>query len=55
LTVRQVAIIEITDRTKVRVKDIPISTDDGQIIKALEEHTCEIINLCMERLRVISV
>lgn len=34
-----------------RVKDIPISTDDGQIIKALEEHTCEIINLCMERLR----
>jgi hypothetical protein len=29
---------ETNDTTKVRVKDIPLSADDGQIIKALEEH-----------------
>jgi hypothetical protein len=29
---------EKTDTTKVRVKDIPLSADDGQIIKALEDH-----------------
>ena len=35
----------------VRVKDIPLSADDSQIIQALEEHTCKIINWCRERLR----
>jgi hypothetical protein len=29
---------ETNETTKVRVKDIPLSADDGQIIKALEEH-----------------
>jgi hypothetical protein len=29
---------ETNDTTKVRVKDIPLPADDGQIIKALEEH-----------------
>lgn len=29
---------ETNDTTKVRVKDIPLFADDGQIIKALEEH-----------------
>jgi hypothetical protein len=29
---------ETNDTTKVRVKDIPLSANDGQIIKALEEH-----------------
>jgi hypothetical protein len=32
---------EKTDTTKVRVKDIPLSADDGQIIKALEDHHCQ--------------
>ena len=35
-----------------RVKDIPLSADDGQIIKALEEHNCELINFLRERLRI---
>ena len=33
------------------VKDIPLSANEEYIIKALEEHTCEIINLCREHLR----
>ena len=43
---------EKTDTTKVRVKDIPLSADDGQIIKALEDHNCEIINFFRECLRI---
>ena len=43
---------EKTDTTKVCVKDIPLSADDGQIIKALEDHNYEIINFFRERLRI---
>ena len=34
---------EKTDTTKVRVKDIPLSADDGQITKALEDHNWDIV------------
>jgi len=43
---------EKNETTKVRVKDIPLSADDGQIIKALEDHDCEILNFFRERLRI---
>jgi hypothetical protein len=43
---------EKTDTTKVCVKDIPLSADDGQIIKALEDHNCDIIKFFRERLRI---
>jgi hypothetical protein len=36
-------VVEKTDTTKVRVKDIPLSADDGQIIKALEDNNCDIV------------
>jgi hypothetical protein len=45
-------VVEKTDTTKVRVKDIPLSADDGQIIKALEDHNCEIVKFFRERLRI---
>ena len=43
---------EKTDTTKVRVKDIPLSADDGQIIKALENHNCDIVKFFRECLRI---
>ena len=43
---------EKTDTTKVRVKDIPLSADDGQIIKALEDHNWDIVKFFRERLRI---
>ena len=43
---------EKNETTKVRVKDVPLSADDGQIIKALEDHDCEILNFFRERLRI---
>jgi hypothetical protein len=36
---------EKTDTTNVCVKDIPLSADDGLIIKALEDHNCDIVVL----------
>jgi hypothetical protein len=43
---------EKTDTAKVRVKDIPLSADDGQIIKALEDHNCDIVKFFRECLRI---
>ena len=31
---------------------LPLSADDGKIIKALEDHDCEILNFFRERLRI---
>jgi hypothetical protein len=36
----------------VRVKDVPLSEDDGQIINGLEDHNCEIVKFFRERLRI---
>lgn len=36
---------------RVRVKDVPLSADDGQILRALEEYQCSVINYFRERLR----
>ena len=37
---------------RIRVKNIPLSADDGQIKRALELHKCEIFSLFREKLRI---
>ncbi|KAK3106939.1 hypothetical protein FSP39_003383 [Pinctada imbricata] len=37
---------------RVRVKNVPLSADDGQIKRALEQHNCEIISMFREKLRI---
>ncbi|CAG2229859.1 unnamed protein product [Mytilus edulis] len=42
---------ENIDTVRFRVKDVPLSADDGQILRALEERNCVIMNHFRERLR----
>ncbi|CAG2245526.1 unnamed protein product [Mytilus edulis] len=42
---------EDIDTVRIRVKDVPLSADDGQILRALEEKSCIIMNHFRERLR----
>ncbi|CAG2223299.1 unnamed protein product [Mytilus edulis] len=41
---------ENIDTVRFRVKDVPLSADDGQILRALEERNCVIMNHFRERL-----
>ncbi|CAG2188944.1 unnamed protein product [Mytilus edulis] len=41
---------EDIDTVRIRVKDVPLSADDGQILRALEEKSCIIMNHFRERL-----
>ncbi|CAC5383484.1 unnamed protein product [Mytilus coruscus] len=47
----RVTIHENIDNVRLRVKDVPLSADDGQILRALEERCCVIMNHFRERLR----
>lgn len=42
---------ENSTNIRIRVKDVPLSADDGQILRALEEYQCTIVNHFRERLR----
>lgn len=48
----RVLVRENSDDMRVRVKDIPLSADDGQIFDALEHLGCKILNSYRERLRI---
>ncbi|CAC5383163.1 unnamed protein product [Mytilus coruscus] len=42
---------ENINNVRIRVKDIPLSADDGQIIREMEKHGCSILSNIRERLR----
>ncbi|CAC5418309.1 unnamed protein product [Mytilus coruscus] len=42
---------ENINNVRIRVKDIPLSADDGQIIREMEKHGCSILSNMRERLR----
>ncbi|CAC5374200.1 unnamed protein product [Mytilus coruscus] len=47
----RVRIQENSTDVKIRVKDVPLSADDGQELRALEEYNCTILKNFRERLR----
>ncbi|CAC5425014.1 CNBP [Mytilus coruscus] len=47
----RVRIQENSTDVKIRVKDEPLSADDGQVLRALEEYNCTILKHFRERLR----
>ena len=47
----RVTIHEHENTVRVRVKDVPLSADDGQILRALEQYNCVVLNHFRERLR----
>ncbi|VDI07042.1 Hypothetical predicted protein [Mytilus galloprovincialis] len=42
---------ENVNNKRIRVKDVPLSADDGQIIREMEKHGCSILSSVRERLR----
>ncbi|VDI25160.1 Hypothetical predicted protein [Mytilus galloprovincialis] len=47
----RVRIQENSTDVKIRIKDVPLSADDGQILRALEGYNCVILKHLRERLR----